>query len=156
ASSCSLFPYTTFFRSRPRRPGAAARLGGADPGRARRAGHRDAGGRGVRRRQPRRRPPLPRPRSEAPAPTRRKAPMTTTTSTPARPRRRTAVPWTAAAVLALIGLAALAPGLIAPADPFAEDITARLLPPSAAHLFGTDELGRDLFSRVVHGARTSL
>ncbi|GAA1116538.1 ABC transporter permease [Nocardiopsis composta] len=82
--------------------------------------------------------------------------MTTTTSTPARPRRRTAVPWTAAAVLALIGLAALAPGLIAPADPFAEDITARLLPPSAAHLFGTDELGRDLFSRVVHGARTSL
>ena len=45
---------------------------------------------------------------------------------------------------------------IAPLDPLAQNISARLKPPSAAHSFGTDELGRDIFSRVVHGARISL
>ena len=36
------------------------------------------------------------------------------------------------------------------------DVTNRLKPPSAGHMFGTDELGRDIFARVVHGARISL
>ncbi len=60
-----------------------------------------------------------------------------------------------AAVLALLVLTALGAGRLAPGDPFAtsRDVFA---PPSAAHPFGTDDLGRDLFRGVVHGARVSL
>lgn len=50
---------------------------------------------------------------------------------------------------------ALAPGLFAGA-PDSVDIAARLNPPSAAHWFGTDETGRDVYARVIHGARTTL
>ena len=47
--------------------------------------------------------------------------------------------------------------MIAPYDPYAQDITgSKLLPPSAAHLMGTDELGRDIFSRIIVGTRISL
>ncbi|GAA2986073.1 peptide/nickel transport system permease protein [Microbacterium terrae] len=56
------------------------------------------------------------------------------------------------AVLALVCL--LAPLL--PLDPTTTDLAARWLPPSAEHWFGTDELGRDYFSRVVYGGRISL
>jgi peptide/nickel transport system permease protein len=49
----------------------------------------------------------------------------------------------------------LAP-LIAPHDFDAVDLTQRLMPPSAKYLLGTDELGRDVLSRVIHGARVSL
>ncbi len=52
-------------------------------------------------------------------------------------------------------LAALAPWL-APYDPAEIDLTRRLHPPSLAHLCGTDELGRDVLSRVLFGARISL
>ena len=56
----------------------------------------------------------------------------------------------------LAGAALLAP-LLAPFDPNAIDLGAgRLLPPSAAHWLGTDELGRDLLSRTLYGARISL
>jgi peptide/nickel transport system permease protein len=41
-------------------------------------------------------------------------------------------------------------------DPFAQNVGIRLQAPSAAHPFGTDQLGRDVFSRVLHGGRTSL
>jgi peptide/nickel transport system permease protein len=51
--------------------------------------------------------------------------------------------------------AVLAPWL-APHDPAQLDLGARLLPPSAGHWFGTDELGRDVFSRTLYGARISL
>jgi peptide/nickel transport system permease protein len=61
-----------------------------------------------------------------------------------------------AALLAVFAVAALAPQLLATHDPFALDYPAALRAPSAAHWFGTDESGRDLFSRVVHGARLSL
>ncbi|WP_158632070.1 dipeptide/oligopeptide/nickel ABC transporter permease/ATP-binding protein [Micromonospora sp. Llam0] len=54
---------------------------------------------------------------------------------------------------ALVGL--LAP-VLAPADPAANDLSASLLPPSADHLLGTDQLGRDQLSRLLHGARISL
>ncbi len=57
--------------------------------------------------------------------------------------------------LALIAAALLAP-LLAPYDPYAMSPAARLLPPSAAHWAGTDEIGRDLFSRLIWGARVSL
>lgn len=55
----------------------------------------------------------------------------------------------------LILTAALAP-LIAPESPFGQNLSSRLLPPSAEHWMGTDELGRDIFSRVVYGARITL
>jgi peptide/nickel transport system permease protein len=58
--------------------------------------------------------------------------------------------------LALLLLCALAPGWLAPYDPLAIEMRDRLLSPSAAHLFGTDDFGRDIFSRVIHGARISL
>ncbi|MCI0348686.1 MAG: ABC transporter permease [Acidobacteriales bacterium] len=45
---------------------------------------------------------------------------------------------------------------LAPQDPSRIDLPSRLQPPSSAHWFGTDELGRDIFSRVVHGARISM
>ncbi|PYI53138.1 oligopeptide ABC transporter permease [Paenibacillus flagellatus] len=56
---------------------------------------------------------------------------------------------------ALILLALLAP-VIAPYDPAEQDLLNRLKPPSAEHWFGTDDLGRDLLSRVLYGARVSL
>jgi peptide/nickel transport system permease protein len=57
-------------------------------------------------------------------------------------------------VLAVIALAAIAAPLIAPFDPLASG--APVQPPSAEHWFGTDRQGRDIFSRLVYGARYSL
>lgn len=54
-----------------------------------------------------------------------------------------------------VTLAVLGP-LMAPYDPSAIDIPARLAPPGAAHPLGTDALGRDILSRLLHGARWSL
>src|SRR5579872_1297822 len=58
------------------------------------------------------------------------------------------------AILILI-CAALAP-LLAPDNPLEPAPTHALAPPSGQHWFGTDELGRDVFSRVLYGARLSL
>lgn len=58
-------------------------------------------------------------------------------------------------VVALFVVSLLAP-YITPWDPDAIDAYHVLLPPSAAHWFGTDELGRDVFTRVIFGARISL
>lgn len=58
-------------------------------------------------------------------------------------------------VVALLLVAAFAP-LIAPFDPLAQNLDRRLMPPSAVNWFGTDSLGRDIFSRIVHGARVTL
>lgn len=58
--------------------------------------------------------------------------------------------------LALIGVAAVAPGLLAHQDPFATAPLAKMRPPGAEHWFGTDQIGRDLFARVVHGTRLSI
>ncbi len=60
-----------------------------------------------------------------------------------------------ALTLLLFLLAILAPW-IAPRDPVAQDLPARLLGPSAGHWMGTDELGRDVMSRVLYGARISM
>jgi peptide/nickel transport system permease protein len=60
----------------------------------------------------------------------------------------------AGAVILLMVIALFAP-LIAPYDPLAQSILARLKGPSAAHWLGTDQFGRDLFSRILHGLRAS-
>ena len=58
-------------------------------------------------------------------------------------------------VAIIVGAALLAPW-IAPFDPAAQDLPLRLEGPTASHLFGLDELGRDILSRVLLGARISL
>ncbi|HUZ05026.1 MAG TPA: ABC transporter permease [Acidobacteriaceae bacterium] len=67
-------------------------------------------------------------------------------------------PLTAVGIVLLVVfvlMALLAPWL-APSNPAAIDLQARLQAPSAAHWFGTDELGRDILSRVIYGARVSM
>jgi peptide/nickel transport system permease protein len=58
-------------------------------------------------------------------------------------------------LLVFVIAAALAP-LLAPYNPIANNSLVTLAKPSASHLFGTDQYGRDLFSRLLYGARTSL
>lgn len=58
-------------------------------------------------------------------------------------------------VVAFVGLAAFAPW-IAPYDPIEQNMNVILQPPSAAHFFGTDEYGRDIFSRIMYGSQISL
>ncbi|WP_092060463.1 ABC transporter permease [Poseidonocella pacifica] len=59
--------------------------------------------------------------------------------------------------LALLLLAAVFAPFLASHDPFAQDLGARLLAPGTdGHLFGTDSLGRDIYSRVLYGARISI
>ena len=60
-----------------------------------------------------------------------------------------------AIVIALLLVAAFAP-VIATADPLAQNLDKRLMPPSAVNFFGTDSLGRDIFSRIVFGTRVTL
>lgn len=60
------------------------------------------------------------------------------------------------AIVAVFLLCGMAADWIAPYDPNAQDLLARLKPPSAAHWFGTDALGRDQLSRLIHGAQVSL
>lgn len=59
-------------------------------------------------------------------------------------------------ILAMLVLAALAADVISPYDPLQISFGEVLAPPSASHLMGTDPFGRDIFSRVIHGARTAL
>jgi peptide/nickel transport system permease protein len=63
---------------------------------------------------------------------------------------------TGALLLLVFTLCAVFAPVLAPQDPAQLDLNARLLPPSHAHLFGTDELGRDILSRTIYGARISL
>jgi peptide/nickel transport system permease protein len=58
-------------------------------------------------------------------------------------------------VALFVVLAIFAPW-IAPQDPANIDLASRLQPPSAAHWFGSDELGRDILSRIIYGARISI
>ncbi|HVB10134.1 MAG TPA: ABC transporter permease, partial [Bacillota bacterium] len=74
-------------------------------------------------------------------------------------QRRRAALWTLVPSMVFLGAACvaaiLAPAL-APHDPNASQLLAALQPPSASHLLGTDNLGRDVLSRVIYGARVSL
>ena len=73
-------------------------------------------------------------------------------------RELAANPLTLAGIMVIVGLlvmAVAAPGMTS-YDPLAQDLSQRLLPPSTAHWCGTDELGRDIFARIVYGARITL
>ncbi|MGE8602510.1 ABC transporter permease [Bordetella trematum] len=91
----------------------------------------------------------------------------TATSLPADARRATGPRWLRAlrrhptlylgvAILALLAIVALAAPWLAPYDPQEIDPLARMKPPSMEHFFGTDALGRDVYSRTLWGARVSL
>jgi peptide/nickel transport system permease protein len=89
----------------------------------------------------------------APAPAAAPAVPPTTGSRRRRPGPAIVVP---AAAVAVLAVAALAPGLLAPGDPLAMEPAKAFAGPSLQHWFGTDESGRDVFTRVIHGARDSL
>ncbi|MEN3149159.1 ABC transporter permease [Neorhizobium sp. IRAMC:178] len=59
-------------------------------------------------------------------------------------------------ILAILVVVAIFAPLIAPYDPAAQTLSDALQPPSFAHLAGTDEFGRDIFSRLVHGTRITI
>jgi peptide/nickel transport system permease protein len=91
--------------------------------------------------------------------------LTTTVSAPPR-RRAAALSWqrmarspnllVGAVILALVVGSALFARFLAPYNPIDQSFADQLRPPSWAHLFGTDEFGRDIFSRVLYGARIAL
>ncbi|KAB1644472.1 MULTISPECIES: ABC transporter permease [unclassified Pseudoclavibacter] len=58
--------------------------------------------------------------------------------------------------LLVVLVSAVAPAVIAPGDPLTGEVSEKLRPPSLTHWFGTDQLGRDLFTRVVHGSGLTL
>ena len=70
--------------------------------------------------------------------------------------RRSRLGMTGAVLFACVLFLALAAPVIAPQSPMALDPAVRLQPPGPAHWLGTDDLGRDVFSRVVYGSRVSL
>jgi len=59
-------------------------------------------------------------------------------------------------LLAVFAVLVVAPGWVAPQSPFELDPSRALQPPGAAHWFGTDDVGRDVFARVIHGTRITL
>ncbi len=62
----------------------------------------------------------------------------------------------ASLIVLLLLVAVIAPGLLTHRSPYAINLTHTLLPPSLSHPFGTDDAGRDLYTRVIYGARESL
>ena len=73
-----------------------------------------------------------------------------------RPRRFNALDLVAIGFLVALIVAAAAAPWLAPSDPHEQDLVNAFADPSSAHLLGTDDLGRDNVSRLIHGARTSL
>jgi peptide/nickel transport system permease protein len=61
-----------------------------------------------------------------------------------------------AIVISMLALTAVFASVVSPYDPETFDLDIRMQPPSAAHIMGTDELGRDLFTRILYGGRISL
>src|ERR1044071_3086928 len=82
--------------------------------------------------------------------------LPTTWSTAAALGRRNVLASIGMVLVAVFVVFALFAPLIAPQNPSAIDLPSRLQPPNGAHWFGTDELGRDILSRVIYGARISM
>jgi peptide/nickel transport system permease protein len=83
----------------------------------------------------------------------------TTALPPSRLRRRIrryGLAWAGGAIVLTWILVAIFAPWLAPFPPEAQEITSRLEPPSSAHWLGTDILGRDVYSRLLHGSRVSL
>src|SRR6185436_4882697 len=81
-------------------------------------------------------------------------------ATPAKLRRpawrRSPLTVAGLVLIVLLALIAVSAPLIAPANPLKQVLSTRLKPPSAEHWLGTDQLGRDVLSRMIYGARISL
>src|SRR5262245_62767537 len=73
-----------------------------------------------------------------------------------RPWLRQKLGLTGLVVLILVGLISLAAPYLATRDPRAQDLENKLQAPSARHPLGTDQLGRDVLARVMHGGRNTL
>jgi peptide/nickel transport system permease protein len=84
------------------------------------------------------------------------APLTRKRGTLRRAWRRYPTAMLGAVILALMLAVAIAAPLLTGYDPVAIDTAQRIRPPSAAHWFGTDAVGRDVFARTLYGARVSL
>ena len=84
------------------------------------------------------------------------SPMPSETSKLARVLFRNPLALFGVALILLFVLCAIFGPFIAPRDPASIELASRLQPPSAQHLFGTDELGRDILSRILYGARIAL
>jgi peptide/nickel transport system permease protein len=82
--------------------------------------------------------------------------LSTTWNTAATLGRRNVLASAGMVLVAVFVVFALFAPWIAPQNPSNIDLPSRLQPPSGAHWFGTDELGRDIFSRVIYGARISM
>lgn len=83
--------------------------------------------------------------------------QSTTTRTLGRPAiLRSPLTIIGIALIVLFALSAILAPFIAPYDPIDQELTQRLKPPSSAHWLGTDQLGRDILSRLIFGARLSL
>jgi peptide/nickel transport system permease protein len=80
----------------------------------------------------------------------------TTRNTAATLGRRNVLASIGMVLVAVFVVFALFAPWIAPQNPSSIDLPSRLQPPTGAHWFGTDELGRDIFSRVIYGARISM
>ncbi|SHI30978.1 ABC transporter permease subunit [Desulfosporosinus lacus] len=63
---------------------------------------------------------------------------------------------TGAVIIFLVVMVSLAAPLVSPHNPYTLNLTDRLKPPGSIYLLGTDELGRDILSRIIYGARLSL
>ncbi|WP_298198196.1 ABC transporter permease subunit [Desulfosporosinus sp.] len=63
---------------------------------------------------------------------------------------------TGAVIIFLVVMVSLAAPLVSPHNPYTLNLTDRLKPPGSTYLLGTDELGRDILSRIIYGARLSL
>lgn len=64
--------------------------------------------------------------------------------------------WASLVILGFFAVISVIGPSIAPYNPLAINLSARLLPPSAAHFFGTDGFGRDIYSRVLYGTRIDM
>jgi peptide/nickel transport system permease protein len=87
------------------------------------------------------------------------APLTLPKRTPTRPMAwlwRNSLLWVGLILVLLLVVLALFAPMLAPNDPFAIGLGTSMAPPSTEMLMGTDKLGRDLFSRIIFGARTTL
>jgi peptide/nickel transport system permease protein len=82
--------------------------------------------------------------------------MSTTTISLQRATRHNALATTGAVLVIIFIILAIFAPWISPQDPAHIDLPARLSPPSASHWCGTDELGRDILSRLIYGSRISM